>query len=115
MPIRADLKRFYAGDWPTISLGIRKAAGWRCQGSPAYPTWRAANGEPHPVTGSKVVLTVAHLDQDPGNNDPPNLRALCQRCHNAHDQPHRQANAFRTRRGRRAMGDLFDGANPHAP
>lgn len=28
-----------------------------------------------------VVLTVAHLDHDEQNNDPANLRALCQRCH----------------------------------
>lgn len=27
-----------------------------------------------------VVLSIAHLDHDPTNNDPSNLRALCQRC-----------------------------------
>jgi len=27
-----------------------------------------------------VVLSIAHLDCDPTNNDPSNLRALCQRC-----------------------------------
>lgn len=37
---------------------------------------------------TRVVLTVAHLDQDPGNNDRANLAALCQRCHFAHDRPH---------------------------
>lgn len=29
----------------------------------------------------RIVLTVAHLDHDRDNNDPANLRALCQRCH----------------------------------
>jgi 5-methylcytosine-specific restriction endonuclease McrA len=55
----------------------------------------------------KIVLTIAHLDQDPRNNDPANLQALCQRCHNLHDAPHRRRNAGETRRGRKAVGDLF--------
>ena len=108
MPIRADLKPLYPSDWPVISLRIRAAAGWCCQGSPQFPSCRAVNGEPHPVTGSRVVLTVAHLNHDVTENDDANLRALCQRCHNVHDQKHRQANASRTRRSRRALGDLFD-------
>lgn len=33
-----------------------------------------------------VVLTVAHLDQDPRGDDPDRLRALCQRCHLTYDQ-----------------------------
>lgn len=43
-----------------------------------------------------IVLTIAHLDQDPTNNADDNLRALCQRCHNRHDMPHRRKNAART-------------------
>ena len=35
----------------------------------------------------RVVLTIAHLDQDTYNNDYNNLAALCQRCHLAHDKP----------------------------
>lgn len=46
----------------------------------------AANGQPHPKTGSKVVLTVAHVDQDRNNNRFDNLAALCQRCHLGHDR-----------------------------
>jgi hypothetical protein len=30
---------------------------------------------------TKVVLAAAHLDHDPTNNRPRNLKALCQRCH----------------------------------
>jgi hypothetical protein len=30
-----------------------------------------------PLYPQRFCLTVAHLDQDPGNNDPANLRALC--------------------------------------
>jgi hypothetical protein len=33
-----------------------------------------------------IVLTVAHLDQDKGNNRFSNLAALCQRCHLNHDR-----------------------------
>jgi len=39
----------------------------------------------------KVVLTIAHLDQDRTNNDPANLAALCQRCHLRHDAWYRSA------------------------
>ena len=39
----------------------------------------------------RIVLTIAHLDHDPTNNDPDNLAALCQRCHNKHDAKHRAA------------------------
>lgn len=37
----------------------------------------------------RVVLTVAHLDHVPEHCEPRNLRALCQRCHNRYDTPHR--------------------------
>lgn len=47
---------------------------------------KAHNGLPNPVTGSKVILTVAHLDRDPSNNRFANLAALCQRCHIRYDQ-----------------------------
>ena len=77
----------YPPDWLTkIRPSILKRAGNRCEGSSKYPECRAENGKIHPITGSKVVLTIAHIDKDVTNNDPRNLRALCQRCHFAHDQ-----------------------------
>jgi 5-methylcytosine-specific restriction endonuclease McrA len=39
-----------------------------------------------------IVLTIAHLDHDTGNNEYENLRALCQRCHNQHDAEYRKNN-----------------------
>lgn len=98
----------YAEDWKSISERIRfERAGGRCEGSPAYPDCRAAHGEPHPETGSTVVLTVAHLDHDPGNNADDNLRAMCQRCHLTYDAKHHAVNAARTRRRRlEAAGQL---------
>lgn len=55
-----------------------------------------------------VVLTVAHLDHTPENCDPANLRAWCQRCHLKHDAKLHQANAAKTRKARKAVGDLFE-------
>ncbi|MCO5250759.1 MAG: hypothetical protein M9949_04970 [Candidatus Kapabacteria bacterium] len=37
---------------------------------------------------TKIVLTVAHVDQDKSNNRFSNLAALCQRCHLNHDRKH---------------------------
>lgn len=91
MPIRPENRKLYAPDWKQISLRIRERGGNRCEGSPKYPDCRAENGQPHPVTGSRVVLTTAHLDHDPRNNLPGNLKSLCQKCHNSHDAAHRAA------------------------
>lgn len=55
----------------------------------------------------KVILTVAHLDNDLSNNDYSNLAALCQRCHNRHDKGHRQKNAAETRRKNKGLQRLF--------
>lgn len=78
MPI--DYKEYHP-KWKLISLFIRKyRANNKCE-------WCGAkNGEPHPITGSKVILTVAHLDQDKSNNRFHNLAALCQRDHLNHDR-----------------------------
>lgn len=40
----------------------------------------------------KIILTIAHMDHTPENNEESNLKALCQRCHNRYDMPHRIAN-----------------------
>ena len=52
---------------------------------------------PHPVTGSRVILTIAHLDHTPENCADDNLRAWCQRCHFAYDLPMHIANRKATR------------------
>ena len=59
-----------------------------------------------------VVLACAHLDHDPGNSDPRNLRALCQRCHMLHDRAEHLRQRWFTYRLRRALGDLFLGPYP---
>lgn len=43
------------------------------------------NAASHQVTGSKVVLTIAHLDYTSENCNPAILRSWCQRCDHTHD------------------------------
>lgn len=106
MPIRPSERDKYPPDWKAISLGVRARAGWCCEGSPAYPACRARNRQPHPATGSIVVLTVGHLDHDPSNCAPENLRAWCQRCHLTYDAKHHARNARQTRADRAGQGSL---------
>lgn len=103
MPIRPENRARYPKDWKAISLSIRERAAWRCETEGCG----AENGKPHPITGSKVVLTVAHLDHTPENCDPDNLRAWCQRCHNRYDAPMRRAGIKSRAREQRAVSDLF--------
>lgn len=39
------------------------------------------------VRQTRVFLATAHLDHDPTNNRPKNLKAFCQRCHLLNDAP----------------------------
>ena len=116
MPISCARQRLYPGGslrsdaWLAIRAAILRRAGGACEGTPGHPDCRAPDRQRHPETGAMVVLTIAHLDHDPTHNEAGNLRALCQRCHNAYDAPHRRRNAAETLRRRRAVRDLFDGA-----
>lgn len=44
-----------------------------------------------------IVLTTAHLDHDPTNNDYSNLKAMCQKCHNNYDKKHRKQTRMETK------------------
>lgn len=73
-------------------------------------TWAAwifhGQGEegPKPIV---IVLTVAHLNHDPTDCRPENLRAMCQRHHLAHDHDHHRANAQATRRAKSGTLEMF--------
>lgn len=96
MPIKPEHRKHYDKNWRKLSRWIRTVrAGNTCE-------WcHARNHEPHPVTGSKVVLTVAHFNQTPGDNRLDNLVALCQRCHLALDRDQHKENARRTRQAKK--------------
>lgn len=134
MPTRPENKARYPRNWAAISLRIRTLRAQNqceCDGLCGYvhhvdgagrqqdlrpgteevPRFRctAINHAPHPVTGSRVVLTVAHLDHVPENCAARNLKALCQRCHNMYDNKHRRRGMQERARLRRANGDFFRG------
>jgi 5-methylcytosine-specific restriction endonuclease McrA len=92
MPISKEKKKLYPGNWKEISKRIRfERAKNKCE------FCGAENYKPHPITGSKVILTVAHLDHNPKNNNNENLKALCQKCHLTYDAKHHAENARKTR------------------
>lgn len=98
MPINSEKMKLYAGgsiyskEWKAIRERILERAKNKCEGSPSYPECSVENYSKHPITGSKVILTIAHLDHDPSNNNDDNLKAWCQKCHNTYDAPHRALN-----------------------
>ncbi len=77
----------------------------RCRAAPA--------GHGPPGRTTRVVLATAHRDHDPGDDDPGNLAALCQRCHILHDESEHLRRRRLTYLERRALGDLFTGPYPH--
>ena len=85
--MRPENAKRYPHDWKLRSRFVRFVrARNRCE-------WCGArNYEPHPITGSKVVLTTAHVyDQRPEAASLLNLAALCQRCHLGHDRKYHAA------------------------
>ncbi len=138
MPIRPQHKWLYPIDWPQLSATIRfQRAKGRCEacGRPhgrevqhlgdgrwwdeEGRTWRDGRGgilrhvalidEDIVIRTTKVALATAHLDHDPTNNHPKNLKALCQRCHLIHDRDEHRRRRWITLRMRKAIGDLFLG------
>lgn len=96
MPIRPENVDRYPPNWDEISEAIRfTRAGGRCEcwgecgrGTHGHTRCPNRHGDPAYGTGSRVVLTTAHLDHTPENCDPRNLRAMCQGCHVHYDREH---------------------------
>lgn len=135
MPIRLEHRDLYPDNWPQLSASIRfgRAKG-RCEGcgrphgklilcvedgrwfDRGEGAWRTENGarvaqpcKPYRLRWTPVRLAACHLDHDPTNNHPENLKAWCQRCHLRHDRPEHRRRAAITVLLRRAAGDLFHG------
>lgn len=85
MPIRPENKDRYPKNWKEIRERILKRANNRCE----FDGCGVKNYTKHPITGSKVVLTIAHLNHTPEDCRDENLKAACQRCHNRYDIKHR--------------------------
>jgi len=109
-PIRQENKHLYPADWQGIRAEILERAGHCCEscGVANYTTVTRGDRE------VRIVLTISHTDHDPTNNgvrgNRPNLKALCQRCHNRWDMEHRKETRYRTRRAaqnRAGQRDLF--------
>lgn len=90
MPIRPENRDRYPKDWPEISRRIRfeRAQGrCECEGECLRGTHldrcTNVNGQPAYGTGSRVLLTVAHLNHTPEDCRDENLRAMCQRARTA--------------------------------
>jgi len=114
MPILERNRGLYPGDWKVIVAEVLERDGHCCKFCGAPNHWTRED------TGIRVVLTTAHLDHNPANNgtpgDRPNLAALCQRCHNRHDAPHRQETRRETKRlalEEAGQGDIFSKGEGH--
>ena len=111
MPVSKERAKLYPGGslrskaWLAIRQAILDREGHQCKFCrlPNHSITEWTKGKP-----AKVVLTIAHLDHNPQHNQADNLAALCQRCHNRYDQPHRRINAEQTRHKALGMRDLFD-------
>ena len=80
MPIKPENRHRYPArkEWLKIRAAILKRANNHCE---------FCGVKNYSLRGTtKIILTIAHLDQMPENNHPDNLAALCQRCHLKHDK-----------------------------
>jgi hypothetical protein len=107
----------YPRNWNLIAKQIREDSHWQCEfcGKPCRkpkeaiadfeariePVWTKALveivcddaiGVVAKYRPKRFLLTVAHLDQDPGNNNSENLKALCAPCHLRYDSGYRGFN-----------------------
>jgi hypothetical protein len=134
MPIKPENLKRYPANWKEIRAGILARAGNCCEwqgcavanhlvgywlGIPSkFVTVAGASAGAlldiaHPEDGfvmnvkmTKIVLTIAHLDHTPENNDPSNLMAMCQRHHLAYDQKHHAVNSYMTRKAKAQTREL---------
>ncbi|MGW6658906.1 hypothetical protein [Rhodococcus sp. NPDC055024] len=95
MPIRPENRHRYPKDWKAISQRIRfdRAQGrCECAGECGRNTHEGrcpnVHGGAAYGTGSRVILTTAHLNHMPEDCGDGNLRAMCQGCHLHYDREH---------------------------
>lgn len=113
MPIRKSEKSRYPKNWKEISLRIRERSGGRCECTTEcglHAEWRCVevHGTPAIFAKGKVILTTAHLDRQPENCSPDNLKAMCQRCHLRYDRPQHAENARVTREAKAPHFNFYE-------
>ncbi|NGM16968.1 hypothetical protein GMI70_02920 [Eggerthellaceae bacterium zg-893] len=89
----------YPKNWLKITLGVKQAAGWKCE-----ECGRQCRGPGDPFDTHKPTLIVHHKDHVPENWDPSNLIALCAPCH-------LRADARHSAETRRVSGNAKSGAD----
>ena len=112
----AERTRLYPKNWREVSAAIRARASGRCEcegecglhkTTPGPRRCAERHGEKAAWARGRVMLTVHHLNHDPTDNRPENLRAMCQRCHLRCDVRLHQENAARTRRRKKGVVEMF--------
>lgn len=115
VPIKKENRARYPRNWKSeIVPRIRARSGNRCECTGQCGAGleehggrcKAVDGKPHPLTKSKVVLTVMHLNHTPEDCDDGNLLHGCQRCHLRYDQKDNQRKARVTRFKKQGQEDL---------
>jgi len=83
-------RKDYPPDWNELRVKVLERAGNKCElcGKPNYSL---------SVKGTKVVLTVHHIDNQKARRNLINLIALCQKCHLRLDLELHMENARKTR------------------
>jgi len=102
----------YPDNWREIRKRILARAMNRCEcnGECGQHSGRcsAVQDKPHPITGSRVILTVAHLNHQVDDCRDDNLRAMCQRCHLTYDARLHARHARTTRARKRGQLMFLD-------
>lgn len=97
MPIKPENRHKYPSNWKDLREAVLKRAHHRCElcfvpngaiiQRDETGIWRHAIES----SGTRIVLTTAHINQDIADNRMVNLLALCQRCHLRIDAPYRKS------------------------
>ena len=86
----------YPDNWDDIARAVKDAADWICQDCGMQCRRPGERFDTH-----RRTMSVMHLDHNPQNCTPENLRAACSKCHLAYDLKHHMRNAAATRRRQR--------------
>ena len=102
MPIKPENLKLYPQNWGEIRESILKRACNRCEFCNVENHTLRLNEKTNRL--ARIVLTIAHLNHDPSDCRPENLRALCQKCHNTYDAPHRALTRKKTLKQKGMVG-----------